>query len=102
MEKQVYVVEVYENGDRFWYQNDKPHRLDGPAVEFADGGREWYQNDKLHRLDGPAIEDVDGTKEYWIDDKKLTEAEFYARTKPACDGKEVMIDGKKYRLSSID
>lgn len=30
-----------------WYKNGKPHREDGPAVEFASGGRwtkEWWEN----------------------------------------------------------
>jgi hypothetical protein len=102
MEKQIYKVNVWKNGDRFWYQNDKLHRLDGPAVEYADGDRVWYQNGMPHRLDGPAIEYANGYKEYWIDGKKLTEVEFNILTKSACNGKEVMIDGKKYRLTAIN
>jgi hypothetical protein len=125
MEKQVYEVRVGDNGDcewyqndkrhrldgpaiecangdRYWYQNGKLHRADGPAIEYANGTRYWYQNGKLHRLDGPAVEWANGSKQYWIDGKYLTEAEFNARIKPACDGKEVMIEGKKYRLTAID
>jgi len=97
-----YKVEVNEYGDIQWYQNDKLHRLDGPAVECADGSKRWYQNGKchrldgpaceyangdkawyqngtLHRLDGPAIDDADGYKEWYIDGEELTEEEFNNR-----------------------
>ena len=57
-------LKVKSNGNKLWFQNGKHHRLDGPAVEYADGGKEWYQNGKPHREDGPAIEYADGTK-YW-------------------------------------
>jgi hypothetical protein len=99
---QEYRVIVGDNGDKFWYQNDKLHRLDGPAVEWSDGDKSWYQNDKLHRLDGPAceyangnktwyqnderhrldgpaIEYADGFKAWYIEGKKLTEKEFNNR-----------------------
>jgi hypothetical protein len=45
-----------DNGDKFYYQDDLYHRLDGPAIIHNDGSKYWYQEDKLHRLDGPAIE----------------------------------------------
>ena len=41
-----YTVKVYEDGAKFWYLNDKLHREDGPAVEWADGSKSWYLNDK--------------------------------------------------------
>jgi len=34
------------NGDKFWYQNNKLHRIDGPAIEHANGDKHWYQNGK--------------------------------------------------------
>ena len=48
---QEYKVTVDDRGTIEWFQNDKRHRLDGPALEFADGYKAWYQNGKLHRLD---------------------------------------------------
>jgi hypothetical protein len=39
-----------------WYQDDKLHRVDGPAMEWSDGDRAWYQDGRLHRVDGPAVE----------------------------------------------
>ena len=36
----------YTNGVRSWFTNDddKFHRLDGPAVEWHGGGWEWWIN----------------------------------------------------------
>ena len=119
---ETYTVTVYENGTRFWYQNDKlqrldgpavenasgyrswyqngqRHRVDGPAVENASGYRFWYQNGQLHRTDGPAIENASGYREWWIEDKKLTEEEFNQQTKKnTCEDKTVIIDGIAYKL----
>jgi broad-specificity NMP kinase len=53
----------------------------------------WYLNDKLHREDGPAFEWADGTKEWWLDGEELTEAEFNAKMK-----KTIVIDGITYKL----
>jgi len=66
----------YANGDKLWYKNGERHRLDGPAVEGADGYKAWYQNGKRHRLDGPAIEYASGNKSWYIEGKELTEDEF--------------------------
>jgi hypothetical protein len=88
----------YADGDKAWYVNDKLHRLEGPAVECADGYKSWWVKGKRHRLDGPAIEYVGGRKEWWIDDKELTEKEFNAYIKPTCEGKIVEVDGIKYKL----
>ncbi len=41
-----YTVKVYYDGDKSWYLNDKLHREDGPAVEFANGDKYWYLNGK--------------------------------------------------------
>ena len=66
----------YSNGDKFWFQNGKRHRLDGPAYEWSNDSKEWYQNDKLHRLDGPAIEWADGHKYWYIEGKHYSEQDF--------------------------
>ena len=93
----------YANGSQGWYQNGQLHRLDGPAFEYADVTKYWYQEGKRHRLDGPACEYADGTKFWYIEGKELTEEEFLAKTKPAasCDGKVVEIEGKKYKLVEV-
>jgi hypothetical protein len=52
------------NGQQVWKVADILHRLDGPALEWADGTSFWYFNDELHRDDGPAIEWADGSREW--------------------------------------
>ena len=90
------------DGTKYWYQNDKLHRIDGPAIEQADGTKYWYQNYKLHRVDGPAVEGADGVKGWCLNGKRLTEEEFIKQTKVAtCAGKVVEIDGKKYTLTEV-
>ena len=71
----------FANGSKWWYINGKCHREDGPAMEEADGTKEWWINGQLHREDGPAVEDTDGTKEWYINGKELTEEEFNNRNK---------------------
>jgi hypothetical protein len=46
------------NGDEFWYQDGKLHRLDGPASNYSSKYKKyknWYVNGILHREDGPAV-----------------------------------------------
>jgi hypothetical protein len=57
--------ELYEdNGDKYYFLNDKRHREDGPAVEYNNGDKYWCIDGKYHRADGPAIEYAHGDK-YW-------------------------------------
>ena len=99
---QTYKVIVDNDKNRFWY-NEKNylHRLDGPAVEYADGGKDWWVEGKRHRLDGPAFENASGYKEWWVEDKLMTEEEFnaYIKSKPTCEGKVIEVDGIKYKLT---
>ena len=39
-----YTVKVYPSGDKSWWLNDKRHREDGPAIEYAEGDKEWHLN----------------------------------------------------------
>jgi hypothetical protein len=41
-------------------------------VEFPSGTKIWHQNDKLHRIDGPAVERANGTKEWYINGKEYS------------------------------
>ena len=93
-----YTVRVCDNGDNFWYLNDKRHREDGPAIEWADGTTHWLLHGRLHRDDGPAIERANGDKHWFLNGKEVTEQEVM---KSSCVGKIVEIDGKKYRLEEI-
>jgi hypothetical protein len=71
-----------EYGNKYWYENGLLHRLDGPAVEYANGDKEWWQNARLHRLDGPAREWIDGRKEWWIRNKLYKTKETYFNSLP--------------------
>jgi len=49
MSKITYKVDVYGNGDKYWYLNGKRHREDGPAIEFTDSDfKAWYLNGVAH------------------------------------------------------
>jgi hypothetical protein len=121
---QTYKVTVDDNKNIRWYNDkDQYHRLDGPAVEWADGSKSWYVEGKLHRQDGPAFEQANGYKAwwvegkrhrldgpaiecadgYWVEGKELTKEEFnaYIKPKPTCEGKVVEVDGIKYKLTAI-
>jgi len=39
----------------FTNEENKLHRIDGPAIITALGAEHWMINDEYHRLDGPAI-----------------------------------------------
>ena len=43
---QEYKVIIDEDGNKLWHQNDKLHRLDGPAVEYSNGNVEYWINGK--------------------------------------------------------
>ena len=78
----TYKVEVTGFGTTYWYnQQGKLHREGGlPAVEFANGGKQWHFNGQ-----------------------QVTEEQAKAMfNKPTCNGKVVEIDGKKFKLVSID
>ena len=47
------------------------HRLDGPAVVFADGSEMWFKDGLIHRVDGPAMIDIDGAIMYYLYGKYL-------------------------------
>lgn len=57
-------AEVFPNGTEKWYINGLLHREDGPACVYANGSLEYRIHGKLHREDGPALVYHDGA-EYW-------------------------------------
>jgi hypothetical protein len=64
------IVE-WDNDVKWWFLNGKPHREDGPAVEFPDGEKQWFLNGLLHREDGPAVEFTDGDKVWYSNGHRL-------------------------------
>jgi hypothetical protein len=69
----------YADGDRFWYLNDKRHRIDGPAIEYAHGENQWYLNGKRHRIDGPAIEYPNGSYEWYLNEVRYSFEEYIVK-----------------------
>jgi hypothetical protein len=80
-----YEVEVYEDGDKFWYLNGKLHREDGPAEEWAIGSKTWWLKGNIHRENGPAIERRNGYKAWYLNNEHLTEEEFNKRMAPTVE-----------------
>lgn len=70
----------YANSYKEWCVEGKLHRLDGPAVEYADGEKGWWIEGKLHRLDGPAVEHLNGYKEWWILGTEYPDEDTWRRT----------------------
>ena len=52
------------------------HNQYGPAVIWEDGIKFYYIENKYHRLDGPAVIYPDCREEYWINGKYLNKEEF--------------------------
>ena len=62
-----------DNGSVHWLTRDgKRHRVDGPAVIWANGGEDWRQHGLLHRVGGPARTEP-GYEEWWQDGKRHRE-----------------------------
>ena len=78
MKEITYTVKVDADGNKFWYVNGKCHRVDGPAIEWANGDNFWF---------------VNGVE--------LTEKEFNESTKKPCTDKTITIDGKNYKLVAV-
>lgn len=56
-------------GEIRWWNDYGLHRIDGPAVIYANGDRAWYFNGMLHREYEPAFIHENGDQEWWIDNK---------------------------------
>lgn len=77
---------VFGDGTKVWQdEHERPHRLDGPAVENSDGSKEWWVNGKRHRDDGPSFEGEEGLKA-WRKNGKLHRLDGPAVERP--DGSE--------------
>ena len=110
-----YKVKVYQNnaGKRIeWRQNNRLHRLDGPAEMYCQSnGNKRYEYyflyGKLHNENGPATityyENGSIQSEYYyLNNVKLSKEDWLKKiNKSSCDGKTVDIDGKKYKLTAV-
>lgn len=96
----------YPNGDKEWYFHGELHRLDGAAAISHRGDKAWYVSGKKHRLDGPAIEVVNGERQWWIRGVKKTEEEFnriveHVRVETSPGGDRFYLNGSG-KLSRTD
>ena len=78
-DKHVFFVNRF--GNKHWYLNDKRHRENGPAVEYASGTVEWWLNGLLHREDGPAIEYANGYKDWYLYGEIYSESDYWKELK---------------------
>jgi hypothetical protein len=70
------LIEI-DNGSRFYRNKFRQyHRLDGPAIEYANGCKEWWQYGKYHRLDGPAVE-IRDYKAWWKNGRKFPDKDSF-------------------------
>jgi len=65
------IYEINEFGNKYWFFNNKLHRLDGPAAEYSNGDKLWFLYGRYHREDGPAIENANRTKEWWYQGQRI-------------------------------
>lgn len=75
----MFVVRNNNHPEIWHYVEGKFHREDGPAVECADNRlnyNEWFQNDKMHRLYGPAL-DYPNEKKWYLEDKQYSAEEHF-------------------------
>jgi hypothetical protein len=77
----TYKVTVTEEATKWYNENYRLHREDGPAIEHSNGDKSYYINGELHRENGAALEWADGDKAYYINDQFLTKEEFDNRYK---------------------
>ena len=73
-------LDKYKNdfGEIMYYKKDTNiwHNPYGPAIICKDGRKYYYIDNKLHRLDGPAIIWQNNFENYYINDICLNKEEF--------------------------
>lgn len=67
----------HDDGSTFYFdKNSYYHCEDGPAFHAINYCKCWYIHGKPHRLNGPAIEYNDGRKEWFINGKQYNEEDY--------------------------
>lgn len=64
---------------RYYNQLGALHRVNGPAVEYADGSNYWLQHGLLHRICGPAVTREDGSVGFYIFGQRYDNSEYFRR-----------------------
>ena len=65
-------------GNIYYYKKNTyiRHNPYGPAIIWINGSKFYFIEDKCHRLDGPAAVYKDDENYYYINNKQLTKEEF--------------------------
>ena len=63
---------------RYYNEQNRSHREDGPAIEYIDGHKFWLIDSLLHRVDGPAMEYPNRDKYYFIMGRHLSYEDWLA------------------------
>lgn len=82
-----YRVDTNAVGDKFWIQDGRVHRTNGPAIEYHNGIKVWCIRGQVHRTDGPAALVSDHTsgdeyrivpteEEWWIDGRRYNKEQY--------------------------
>ena len=88
----------YADGTKSWYLDGRLHRADGPAIESEDGTKFWYLNDRPHRVDGPAVEWAGGTKSWYLNGVNVTEEEVMNPVKQLIVAEIEVLLGHKIKV----
>lgn len=67
-------------GNRHWWKGVYRHRINGPAVEYADGTCIWIRHNVRHRDDGPAVILPDGSCKWVLSGSEFTFDEWCSIT----------------------
>jgi hypothetical protein len=68
-DEEVELAECPISGTKSWLDAaGYEHRLNGPAVIYADGDMMWYRHGQLHRDDGPALDWPSENRFEWYKD----------------------------------
>lgn len=69
-------VITYPSGDELYYVYGELHRVNGPAVKYANNTKKWYFYGKLHRIDGAAIIYSFNYSIFYLSDINLSKSEY--------------------------
>jgi len=90
------TMQGFDTGGKLYLDGEhRPHREDGPAVEYSYGRKAYWVHGERHRDDGPALIDPVGEVEaYWVHGR------LHREDGPAsidAEGVEYWVDGELHR-----
>ena len=68
-----------EFGGKSWYQDNKLHRKNGPAIIYDNGTRLWIMEDEFNREDGPAVMWPSGGKVWYLKGIEYSKEEWFSK-----------------------